>query len=103
MNTLQHCFAIKEISTGKFLPQHEGKGHTNNEPTNSLPPRLFTTHKGAATALSWWLKGKHYITYTEPNNKWEEEWDRWIKATPVLSRKKENMKIVEIRLEEVQP
>lgn len=56
-------FAIRQKSTGHYLPQPPkvGAGYTNFSPApiTQYPPRLFTDKHGARCALTWWLKGRY--------------------------------------------
>jgi hypothetical protein len=63
---MQH-FAIRQKSTGKFLPASKRRaGFTNDVPCDGAdtPPRLFGKSAGAKNALRWWLTGP-----------WRGSWD----------------------------
>ncbi len=67
-------YAIKQKSTGNFLPQSDRtvrEGFTKMEPAFPLriPPRLFTTERAAKCALTWWLKGEVGL-HTETDEDW---------------------------------
>lgn len=55
-------YAIRQISTGKYLPQsgRRKRGYTYDEPSDVLAPRLFTSTGAAKNALRWWLEGTSY-------------------------------------------
>jgi hypothetical protein len=90
-------FAIKQISTGLFIPQfpkNTSKGGTHLEPTDKAPPRLFRTKQHAKYALDHWLKGKLHSQFS-----WDGEHSN-LKREPIASRKAEDMAIVEVVLYE---
>lgn len=100
----QSKYAILHKPTGSYMPVPTGyrdRGSTHWEPTEKAgnqDPRLFNTVIGAKRALSSWLKGKH-----KPVMGYDEEWGRpilvqeGIEVFHVLSRKREEMSIVELQ------
>lgn len=50
-------YAIRQKSTGLFMPAGRGRGYTHDEPTAVRPPRLFNRERDAAAALRCWLLG----------------------------------------------
>lgn len=101
--TRMKYWAIRHKPTGYYLPEplsgQSGKpGYTSTEPCSpeQLPPRLFCTEGGAHKALTWWLKGKVYVSKTfVPSSflgpeEYEETWS--IHEEP--ERKKEDMEVV---------
>ncbi len=53
------AWAIRQISTGYFLPMHwdSRRGFSHDNPSPSFP-RLFVSKKSARMALNAWLQGK---------------------------------------------
>lgn len=86
-------FAIRQISTGYFLPAlaRSGDRPSNYEPTANCIPRFFHTRKSATSALTQWLQGV-----------WENGWDMdgfgSLEPNPVYTRDKSDMEVVEIFL-----
>ena len=94
--------AIKHTPTGYFLPEYGSRkgrgGYTKDEPQdiNLFPPRIFRTKAAAINALRWWLEGKSTATYDCFG-----EYDGLTqKAQP--HRKAEEMKIIEVKISEVE-
>jgi hypothetical protein len=104
-------YAVRVKGTQCYLPRsqrRDGRGGSHLEPIDfSKPPnergikstyaknmmiRTFTTRGAAANLLTMWLNGKYYG---------DEDGDTWNKHVP--ERKRENMEIVELRLELPQP
>lgn len=93
-------FAIRHKPTGFFLPQHKGRaGGSWIEPTESALPKLFHEERHAKGFLTTWLRGgvtaREYQTF-------EGNYDVDIVETPQPHRRREDMEIVALRLEEVQ-
>ena len=59
-------YAIKQRSTGAYLPSTDDKGRarrrgfTYTEPSLTEPPRLFRRYSSANLALKCWLKGRWF-------------------------------------------
>lgn len=83
-------YAIRQISTGFFLPQKEygkmNKAFTWDEPKEGCVPRLFQTKIGAERALGFWLRGRVLPTRYQPPNQrrrlpaWVEPLDELVDA-----------------------
>ena len=63
-------FAIRQKSTGHFLPQARKArrgGFTHDTPVSQAdqPPRLFKQKQHADSALRWWLKGETVETWSD--------------------------------------
>lgn len=96
-------FVIKHLPTGYYLPNargRDGRGFTHVEPSPSNV-RLFGREQDAKVALKWWLQGK--LTVTPCSTSWEtpdihddEDWS----FEPIESRKAEDMRVVEVVLQE---
>lgn len=87
-------YVIREKSTGKFMPEvYWKKGYTHTYPISPFiaTPRLFSSRAGAARALGQWLKGRQstFVAGDEVIYKLET----------VPERDREDMEIVEVRLE----
>lgn len=60
-------YVIRQKATGFLLPAG-GKGlggHTKQEPSGVLPPRLFEKEKFAKAALKCWLAGRWFDSYSK--------------------------------------
>jgi len=106
-------YAIRQKSTGYFLPHHfrELSGaYTKDKPLPNCMPRPFKTAAAARIALTAWLKGKWvqteesiYDSCYDPPERIERiympsppnQWD--------FSRKPSDMEVVEIRLGSIRP
>lgn len=97
-------FAIKQKSTGLFIPQfgkNQSKGGTWLEPTDKAPPRLFRRKQDAKVALDNWLRGKLTVIGNSFNfDPCEGTPDPTWKWQAVPERKAEDMTIVEVQIEE---
>ncbi len=95
-----NCFAVRQISTGLFIPRLErGKrrGGSYLEPSNEREPRLFPNKISARAFLGNWLQG---IMKNETTN--DPEWpESYIKTIKQPHRTKEDMEIVEFELVEI--
>jgi len=97
-------FAIKQISTGLFIPpfpKNQSKGGTWLEPTDKAPPRLFRRRQDAKIALEHWLRGTLTRTYrgpTPPDFVDEGDYDEYYE--PVAGRSADDMAIVEVYIAE---
>lgn len=95
---IQSFFVIRHNSTGGFLPtlpRTRRAGHSYSEPVKldeCYTPRLFHKRSSAKIALTYWLQGKH-IYYADGDG-----CSVFDKITPVHSRKREEMEIVQINL-----
>jgi len=85
-------YAIRHKPTGKFLPAARRQRNTMQEPSHHKPPRLFNKRGHATLALNWWLAGKTITTYDTDGAPIDTY------TTPVPSRKKEEMEVVEVCL-----
>jgi hypothetical protein len=95
------CYAIRQKSTGNFLPQaHDGrgKGFTRDEPVPASEhlPRLFALKQSARAALRWWLQGITSRCYS--GGSLEDEPYEDTKTVLVPTRRAEDMEIVVVRL-----
>lgn len=103
--TSTSAWAIRQKSTGFFLPSRKGRGFSFDEPTKDCFPRLFPSKMSAVRALTAWLQGQ-----------WKNEWHSkggspWsldppedyqaASPSPVEGRNKDDMEIVEFVLCEV--
>jgi hypothetical protein len=103
---MQTLYAIRQKSTGYYLPEPTGRAgrggsHTEPVPESCNNVRLFSSSLSAKRALTSWLQGKfvNVIGY-EP-----EEWGgnvrpyvEGIEIQPQPHRVKEDMEIVSIQL-----
>lgn len=92
-------FAIRHKPSGGFLPtfgSRKGRGgFTHDEPSTVTPPRLFSRRQAASAALTHWLKGKLTVSqYQGYDGDYDESWN----YKPILSRKAEDMEIVEVTI-----
>lgn len=86
-------FAIWRKSDRAFMPMFSGKaGGTHVEPSTTKPPRLFTRHQDAKSALDWWLDGKVTGRYCGFDGECSD-----LITEKVPSRKAEDFDIVTLR------
>jgi len=95
-------FAIRQISTGYFMPNYGSRkgrgGWTNDEPQPlDIPPRLFLKRHTAQAALREWLKGVTYRVFTRSGS-WEGDDDEKLISKPRASRVAGDMEIVAVKL-----
>ncbi len=72
-------FVIERKSDGFRFPEVKS-GYTWAEPTDKGAPRLFTTARGAANALTLWLKGGYRAVH-HPCGEFGD--DTWTEIAPV--------------------
>lgn len=87
-------FILRHKPTG-FVIAHasgrHGRGGSHVEPSNGRP-KLFDTERAAKGWLTSWLKGKVTTEFSY------QDFDERLIVTPVPSRKRDEMEIVEARL-----
>jgi len=93
-------YAIRQISTGWFMPatapqRHRQRGYTRDEPTERCVPRLFLQRKYAKLALRAWLKGAWIETHAPGDYHGQLE-PTGMEIVPVEGRKSEDMEIVQL-------
>ena len=96
-------WAIQHVPSGGFLPHPKGRGGrggTHVEPTQTQPPRTFTSRSAARCALTNWLAGKITVTYYsyDADGDGDEKWH----FEPVPGRKSEDMRVVALKYEVVE-
>lgn len=95
-------WAIRQKSTGKYLPaRSNGRGYSFDEPSFAFP-RLHKSKRSAQSALTAWLQG----VWDDPvydHDEWSHT-DEKVGATPrkVEGRNPDDMEIVEFVLFEVE-
>ena len=95
------AWAIRQKSTGYFLPARKGRGFSFDEPTKDCFPRLFKSKQAANLALYAWLQGQWKREYhTREVDGWPEDIEYLI-AEKVGSRDPSDMEIVKFVLFEV--
>ena len=108
---MQDLYAIRQISTGFYLPEpvgRMGRGGSHVEPVDCSQdgpnPRLFKTELSAQRALTAWLMGKHEANMQLESEGWEYL-SYWVQVgtniIPQPERKKEDMQIVRFELIEL--
>lgn len=94
------AWAIRQKSTGAFLPARKnGRGYSFDEPSFGFP-RLFKSELSASRALSAWLRG----TWDKPvydHDEWGDDYQVANEPTKVDGRDPNDMEIVEFTLFEV--
>jgi hypothetical protein len=92
------AWAIRQKSTGAFLPARKnGRGYSFDEPSFDFP-RLFKSELSASRALSAWLQGKWKREYhTREVGGWPEDVE-YIISEKVEGRDPHDMEIVKFRL-----
>lgn len=96
MTRFPALYAIRQVSTGYFMPmsfEHNHK-HSRDEPTKDCFPRLFKSKSAAKSALVRWCEGIFGI------DAWIEHGERFneLSNTPVPGRNISDMEIVEISI-----
>ena len=82
-------FAIRDITTGHFLPN---TNHTTGvEPEPNCIPKLYKTRRGAESGLSWWLEGSTHRSYSDDGDGWSD-----LVTSPRQNRISDHMEIIEI-------
>lgn len=92
-------FAIRQISTGAFLPSVASYGFTRQEPSFTHPPRLFKDKSNATQALQWWLKGEAYEHSRFIEDDMGGTRDVEIRVVPRRDRNPNDFEVVIVRLE----
>ena len=96
-------YALRNKHTGLYLPDRQGKGYTNDEPTSKARPRLHWSRRAAEMALRAWLKSV-WTRRTEGGYRYdhamEVECDEWTEVRRVETRRADDMEIVEFKLTE---
>ena len=93
-------WAIKEKSTGNFMPELPGwrRGYTHLDPLpkEKAKPRFFRARGHAVNALTFWSKGPHVTKYSHSTSGFGV--DDWVtvEAQPVADkpRNKQDFEIV---------
>ena len=99
---MQNVFAIRQKSTGLFLPGPSGRtGGSWVEPTADAPPRIFKNHHSAACAIRAWLMGHFKTVVTHRMDMWGADEDVELDVIPVEGRAADDMEVVELKLVEV--
>lgn len=97
---IRKYYVIEHIPSSQFIPQAQGfkgRGGSHVEPGEGHP-KLFKSEKAAKSWLTTWLKGKQTRnTYQGYDGDYYET----VETTPVLSRKREEMRIVLVQLSRV--
>lgn len=95
-------WAIRQISTGHYLPAPRGRGGRGGShvepcaPDAGNEPRLFHTEHAAKIALTHWLKGKVSVHVHE--DAWTGEYDETCTTEPVPSRQRADMEVVPVEV-----
>lgn len=93
------CYAIREKSTGYFLPMRWNKssGFSHDEPEPGFP-RLFPSKESAKAALSSWRRGKWRQEVDTYYGDFGPEYDVYLDVSPVPERLDKDMEIVEMTI-----
>lgn len=97
------CWAIRQISTGKYLPMRwkRARGYSFDEPSFAFP-RLFPSQRSASSALAAWLQGEWKMDSLR-SGEYGEEIERFWAPEPVEGRMREDFEIVQFELVETWP
>jgi hypothetical protein len=91
------AYAIRQISTGHYLPDAR-RNWSTVEPTPDCIPRLFESRHGANSALARWCEGlwrqENTSIYTDCG--WEHDAEFY--AVPVEGRDRKDMEVVPVVL-----
>lgn len=106
MSKIKPLYAIRQKSTGFFLPQTEGRGGRGSSWTEPTDPStsfigLYRSPVTAKRVLSRWLMGQHKADYSfESDETWGTIYrvQDGITIIPQPHRIKEDMEIVTINL-----
>ena len=98
-------YAIRQKSTGFFLPQLPHRGNTNSEPiqcdgTQKKRIRFFHSERSAKMALAAWLNGVWHMQSSGPSSMWDDN-EPSLVISKQEHRKSEDMEIVPYRLTEL--
>lgn len=88
------AFAIRQLSTGYFMPAHFGtRSHrySSDNPTPGCIPRIFPSRASAQVALSDWLRGEWKL---EVSRYGRDDCEQDLVVIPVEGRNKEDMEVV---------
>ncbi len=89
-------YVIRRKGTDRCMPAFAAHGSTWALPTNQHPPRLVRSRGGAASSLTWWLRGavSEFMRHEEDS-----------KYTTVVEKRSErhaeDMEVVEVKVVEV--
>lgn len=94
MNDSIEVFAIRQISTGYFMPAHFGtRSHrySSDVPTPNCIPRIFPSRASARVALSDWLRGEWKLEVSRYG--WDD-CEQDLVVVPVEGRNEDDMQVV---------
>lgn len=96
-------YAIRCKETGLYLPDRQGRGYSNDEPTSIDRPRLFWKRRSAEMALRAWAKGRWVKKISggyrfDLGSQSHAEYDEEVVIEPVEGRGLEGMEIVTLTL-----
>jgi len=97
-------FAIRQISTGHFMPSYSSRkgrgGYTHDEPQPlaKVPPRLFTKRHVAQRVLNYWLKGSITQHFSRVHTLEGPDDHEYLNVTKIPHRRAEDMEVVAIFL-----
>lgn len=103
---MQTLYAIRQKSTGYYLPEPNGKAgrggsHTEPVPEEHYTVRLFKTKLSAKRALTSWLQGKHVSVIGYQSDHWGGKtysYQEGVEIKPQPHRVKTDMEVVSIQL-----
>lgn len=104
MSVTLHRWAIRQVSTGFYLPAPKGgrRGGTHVEPkdptADDFEPRLFRTERAANTSLAWWLGGRVFVNYYPGDWGHDDAFEDW-KVEEVPGRNEDDMRVVRVKVE----
>lgn len=100
-------YAIRQKSTGHFLPGDTRSGYTRTEPADpaSRPPRLFVNRASAKQALDCWLMGIWSLKTISYGVYDDVEYDQIIDTPdkPEEGRNRDDMEVVQLVLKRPGP
>lgn len=90
-------FAIRQRSTGYFMPEEGAFTRTQTEPRSYCVPRLFTSAGAAKCALTWWLRGEHHMSWHR-DPEWGHKEIDGLECEERPERKTEDMEVIPMEL-----
>jgi len=107
MSQLGIYYMIRHKASGEFMPELRRTGYTHwNPSTNSIPstitgcPRLISSRRKAARCIVQWANLPNAREHQYQSGMYGEDWDIEFK-TKDDGRKKDDLEVVEVNIQEV--
>ena len=98
------AWALRHITTGRFMPYREARGHSHWEPTESADgelPRLFFSERSAINARTAWAHGPWEARRgrtADTVNGWGEDYEDIVPIAPQVPRSRDDLEIVKVHV-----